>query len=243
MVGSLNNAWRDHILTPTIDRNSWPIRISISQKRARNKRPMRQGDEPFHQLHLDLMRNPFHFGLTTSTNFSAYLFIVTTPGKLTGWVGLPTESTNSILTALTTWLTNTELLGRTHSVRFIRTDAGSAFTSASFITACTTMGIKVEADAPEHQETNGICEAKWREVHNSANVILNNARLGGAFFHHAHAYVVQIVNVCPANNVTDNDGHPSTPYFYSFNRKPSLTNFRVFGCPVYFKRYEPTFRN
>ncbi|KAI2498240.1 hypothetical protein MHU86_16267 [Fragilaria crotonensis] len=26
-------------------------------------------------------------------------------------------------------------------------------------------------------------------------------------------------------------------------RKPSLINFRVFGCPAYFKRYEPTFRN
>jgi hypothetical protein len=42
------------------------------------------------------MQNPFRYGLTTSTNYSAYLFIVTTPGKLTGWIGLPTESTTSI---------------------------------------------------------------------------------------------------------------------------------------------------
>ncbi|KAI2508344.1 hypothetical protein MHU86_6018 [Fragilaria crotonensis] len=57
------------------------------------------------------MRNPFRYGLTTNTNFSAYLFIVTTPGKLTGWIGLPTESTASIITALKQWLTDTELLG------------------------------------------------------------------------------------------------------------------------------------
>ena len=243
MTGSLHNAWKDHILSPAIDTNTWPVRISISQKRARNKTPMRQGTEPFHQLHLDLMRNPFRFGLTTSTNFSAYLFIVTTPGKLTGWIGLPTESTASILAALQTWLTQTELLGRTQSVRFIRTDAGTAFTSEKFTAACTKLGIKLEAAAPEHQEMNGICEAKWREVHNTANTLLNTARLGGAFFHHAHAYAVQIINSCPAKNVTDQDGNPTTPFNYSYGRKPSLTNFRVFGCPLYFKRYEPTFRN
>ncbi|KAI2493944.1 hypothetical protein MHU86_20586 [Fragilaria crotonensis] len=72
---------------------------------------------------------------------------------------------------------------------------------------------------------NGICEAKWREVHNTANILLNNARLGGAFFHHAHAYAVQILNVCPAKNVIDQDGNPTTPYQYSFQRKPSIANF------------------
>ncbi|KAI2505925.1 Mitochondrial protein [Fragilaria crotonensis] len=227
MVGSLHQTWNDHVLTPTVDHNSWPLRISISQKRARNKTPQRQGTEPFHRLHLDLMRNPFRYGLTTNSNYSAYLFIVTTPGKLTGWIGLPTESTTSILIALKQWLTDTELLGRTQSVRFIRTDAGSAFTSTKFISECTSLGIKVEAAAPEHQEMNGICEAKWREVHNTANILLNNARLGGAFFHHAHAYAVQILNVCPAKNVIDQDGNPTTPYQYSFQRKPSIANFRL----------------
>jgi hypothetical protein len=135
MVGSLHETWNDHVLSPTIDPNTWPLQISISQKRARNKTPQRQGTEPFNRLHLDLMRNPFLYGLTTSTNYSAYLFIVTTPGKLTGWIGLPTESTTSIITALKQWLTDTELLGRTQSVRFIRTDAGSAFTQNSFLNA------------------------------------------------------------------------------------------------------------
>jgi hypothetical protein len=173
------------------------------------------------------MRNPFHFGITTATNYSAYLFIVTTPGKLTGWIGLPTESTASIITALKSWLTQTELLGRTKSVRFIRTDAGSSFTSAKFIAACNDLGIKLGAAAPEHQEMNGICEAKWREVHNTANTLLNTARLGGAFFHHAHAYAIHIVNSCPAKNVTDQNGNPTTPYQYSYGRKPSLANFCV----------------
>jgi hypothetical protein len=138
-------------------------------------------------------------------------------------------------------LTDTELLGRTRSIRFIHTDAGSAFTSTKFISECKSLGIKVEAAAPEHQEMNGICEAKWREVHNTANILLNNARLGGAFFHHAHAYAIHIINVCPAKKVMDQDGNPTAPYQYSFQCKPSIANFHVFGCPSFFKRYEPTF--
>ena len=114
------------------------------------------------------MRNPFCFGLTTATNYSAYLFAVTTPGKLTGWIGLPTENTASIITALKSWLTQTELLVQTKSIHFIRNDAGSAFTSEKFIAACNDLGIKLEAAAPEHQEMSGICEAKWRTVQTSS---------------------------------------------------------------------------
>jgi hypothetical protein len=82
------------------------------------------------------MRNPFCFVLTTATNYSAYLFIVTTPEKFTGLIGIQTESTASIIIALKSWLTQTELLGQTNSAPFIRTDARSAFTSAKFIAAC-----------------------------------------------------------------------------------------------------------
>ena len=133
------------------------------------------------------MRNPFCFGLTTVTNYSAHLFVVTTPGKLTGWIGLPTESTASIITGLKSGLTQTELLGQTNSVRFIRTNARSAFTSPKFKAACKDLVIKFEAAAPEHQRMNGICEAKWHKVHNTANFLLNTAQLGSTFFHHAHA--------------------------------------------------------
>jgi hypothetical protein len=95
------------------------------------------------------MRNPFCFGITTARNYSAYLNIVTTPWKLTGWIGLPTESTESIITALKSWLTQTELLGQTKSARFICTNAVSAFTSTKFITACNDLGSKLDAATPE----------------------------------------------------------------------------------------------
>jgi hypothetical protein len=67
--------------------------------------------------------------------------------------------------------------------------------------------------------------------------------LFSAFIHHAHAYAVHIVNVCPAKNIIDQNGNPTTPYQHSFQCKPRIANFQVFGCPSFFKRYEPTFRN
>ncbi len=162
---------------------------------------------------------------------------------MTGWIGLPTESTASIITALKPWLTQTELLGQTKSVRFICSKSGSAFTSAKFIAACNDLAIKLEAAAPEHQEMSGICEPKWCKVHNTANILLNTAQLGGAFFHYAHACAIHIVKSCPAKNVTDQVGNPTTPCQYRYVRKPSPANFCLFGCPVYFKGYEPTFPN
>ena len=90
---------------------------------------------------------------------------------------------------------------------------------------------------------NSICEVKWRKVHNTTNILPNTAQLGRVFFHHAHAYAIHIVNSCPAKNVTDQDRNTKTPYQYSYGRKPSLANFCIFGCPVYFKQYELTFCN
>ncbi|KAI2493774.1 Reverse transcriptase (RNA-dependent DNA polymerase) [Fragilaria crotonensis] len=84
-------------------------------------------------------------------------------------------------------------------------------------------------------------EAKWRSPQHCQHP--SEQCKTRRCFHHAHAYAVQILNVCPAKNVIDQDGNPTTPYQYSFQRKPSLANFRVFGCPTFFKRYEPTFRN
>jgi hypothetical protein len=63
MVGSLHQTWNDHVLSPTIDANTFPLRISISQKRAHNKTPQREGNKPFHRLYLVLMRNQFRFSL------------------------------------------------------------------------------------------------------------------------------------------------------------------------------------
>ena len=239
LTGSLHKVWHNVRLAPTTSTDNWPLRISVSHKHSRSKLPQRTATEPFHTLHLDLIHNPFRYSITESTNYEYYLFIVATPGRYCGWLGLTSNHSSTIFDALQKWLTDTSLLGRVNDVRFIRTDAGTNFMSEEFVTKCVSLGIKVESAAPRHQEMNGICEAKWRQVHNTANIMLNTARLGGAFFHHAHSYAVDVINTLPARNVVDEHGLPSTPYYVCFKRKPKITNFRTFGCPVYFKVVNP----
>ena len=36
----------------------------------------------------------------------------------------------------------------------------------------------------------------------------------------------------------DQKGFPTSPFFLATKRKPSIKNFRTFGCPAIFKRYE-----
>ena len=112
--------------------------------------------------------NPFRFVLTTNTNFSTYLFIVTAPaGKLTSLVNLPMESTSSIITTLKSWLTHTERLGCSNqSVCFMSraADAGTAFTSTLFISACMDHGM------PLHDRYCGIHLKFSRQMRKNASV-------------------------------------------------------------------------
>jgi hypothetical protein len=82
------------------------------------------GDTGFtYLLDMYLIRNPYLFGLTAATNFTANLFIVATPGKRVGWIGLVQEELSmAIIAALKSWLVDTEQLGRKHNIRFIRAD-------------------------------------------------------------------------------------------------------------------------
>jgi hypothetical protein len=56
--------WNDHTLSPALDRNTWPIGISISQEHTHRKIPLSQGSECHHQLHLDILSNLYCFKFT-----------------------------------------------------------------------------------------------------------------------------------------------------------------------------------
>ena len=45
-------------------------------------------------------------------------------------------------------------------------------------------------------------------------------------------------NIIPVKSLLDNEGNPTTPYYLATGQKPVVKHFRVFGCPVVFKRYE-----
>jgi hypothetical protein len=64
LTGSLHCAWNAHIHSPALDKNTWPSCTSISQEHAHSKISLSQGSECLHQLHLDIICNPFCFKFT-----------------------------------------------------------------------------------------------------------------------------------------------------------------------------------
>jgi hypothetical protein len=64
LTGSLHCAWNAHILSPALDKNTWPSCISISQEHADSKISLSQGSGCLHQLHHDIMSNPLRFKFT-----------------------------------------------------------------------------------------------------------------------------------------------------------------------------------
>ena len=75
-----------------------------------------------------------------------------------------------------------------------------------------------------------------------ANAMLIHARLSKKFFYYAIKYAQYTHDVIPVKDLTDKYGLPSTIYQMVNNIKPSVRQFRVFGCPSIFKRYEITRR-
>jgi hypothetical protein len=59
MTGSLHNAWNHHTLSPAINKNTWPIRISISQNMLKARHLSDKVQNPFINFTLILRETPF----------------------------------------------------------------------------------------------------------------------------------------------------------------------------------------
>ena len=71
-----------------------------------------------------------------------------------------------------------------------------------------------------------------------ANTMLLHARMNKKFFFYAVKYAQRIHDVIPIKDLIDNQGLPTTPYYLLSGSKPNVKQFRVFGCPAVFKKYE-----
>eukprot|EP00957_Ditylum_brightwellii_P175117 13332773-Ditylum_brightwellii.AAC.1 len=59
------------------------------------------------------------------------------------------------------------------------------------------------------------------------------------FFYQSFKCACEISNAFPGKNIKNEKGEPTSPFFLVFKVKPHLEKFKVFRCPVVFKRYEP----
>ena len=243
LAGTYYNIWEDFQVRPGYDSFSTSLRIAISRTRNLSRTPMNLPKNPFELLFIDVIPTPRMRALSVSTAFTASLLIVDAHSRFSMWIGLPKHDTIHIIEAIQHFITRTHSKGRTTTVQYIRTDAGSYFTSDEFARWCRHENIHLSIAAPHHQEMNSICERQWQTINQLARVLLVHARLPLEYFHFAVRYAIDIINVLPAKGVNDANGTPTCPHNLAFGVRPKIGNFRVFGCPAAIKRYTKTSSN
>ena len=77
----------------------------------------------------------------------------------------------------------------------------------------------------------------WGTILKMANTMIIHTRLSKKFFYYVVKYAQYIHDVIPIKDLNDKNSLPCTPYHIVNRRKLSVKQYRVFGCPVSFKRY------
>ncbi|KAL4291772.1 hypothetical protein GQ457_14G025100 [Hibiscus cannabinus] len=113
-------------------------------------------------------------------------------------------------------------------IKILRTDRGGEFMSKIFNLFCEENGIKRELTTPYTPEQNGVAERKNRTVVEMARSMLRARELSDQFWAEAVATFVYLLNLSPTRAVLNR-----TPYEAWYERRPSVSHLRVFGCVAY----------
>ncbi len=96
---------------------------------------------------------------------------------------------------------------------------------------CWEAGIQLSLATPKKQHQNHLAERTWQTIGGMARSLLVHVRLPDTFMYHALVYACHIFNVLPVKGLYSGD-HVTTPLELLQGVKPSISHFRVFGCPV-----------
>ena len=118
-------------------------------------------------------------------------------------------------------------LGERH-VKVVRSDNGGEYTSSGFASYCAEKGIVHQLTNPYCPEQNGIAERLNRTIMELARSMIHHAKLPIQFWAEAVNTAVYLHNRSPTTALKD-----KTPFECYFNKKPDISNLRVFGCVCY----------
>ena len=153
-------------------------------------------------------------------------------------IGLHSYEAQEITEQLTLWRGDLSKQKLPLFIR-IRADAGTYFTSDEFTLWCKENNIKLEIAGPKHQEQNAFVKRSYQTISRMAWSMLVLAHLLMKFYLPALDYACKILRVLPAKGLVDKEGKLTTPYAIMYGMKPHIARYKVFRCPVVFKKYKP----
>jgi transposase InsO family protein len=114
----------------------------------------------------------------------------------------------------------------TKKVKAIRSDNGTEFKNNVMDTFCAEKGIDHQYSAARTPQQNGVAERRNRTLIEAARTMLIDSKLPTFF------WVEAINTACYVqNHALVNKRHMKTPYEVILGHKPSVSDFRIFGCP------------
>jgi len=142
---------------------------------------------------------------------------------------LPNKSPREVLKALSHFITRSERFCSTQ-VKILRVNGGSEYKDI-VDEELKKRGIMKQVTNPETPHQNGVAERFNRSLFEAVRAILASQKCHKSLWGDAALYVTHILNKLPSTS----SGSLTTPYEMYFNKKPDLSNIRVFGCSVYSK--------
>lgn len=110
-------------------------------------------------------------------------------------------------------------------IKILRTDNGTEYCNASFLSILRKAGIQHQTTVPYTPEQNGVAERMNRTIVEKARCMLFDADLNKPFWAEAVSTAVFLINRSPTRCLKD-----ITPEEAWSGKKPNLNNLRVFGC-------------
>ncbi|MCO5588517.1 hypothetical protein L7F22_042474 [Adiantum nelumboides] len=113
-------------------------------------------------------------------------------------------------------------------VQTLRTDRGGEYMSGAFKDFLGKKGIKHQCTMPYTPQQNGVAERKNRSLMEMARCMLKAKSLPHKLWMEAVVCAAHVLNRCPTRALKT-----ITPYESWYDRKPSVSYLRVFGCLAY----------
>ena len=126
------------------------IRKTNRNMKSENSKPT----EPGLEIGMDVIHNTANVNLTPETSFQSYLFLVDFASRTPHAIGLPANSTISVIRAIKHYRAQClphDCIMELALVGSIQSDAGTQFTSTEFLEECNQEDITLMLAAPKHQ--------------------------------------------------------------------------------------------
>ena len=154
-----HNLWRDVDIIQGIDSMCTSCKIMTIPANARGSSRTSQVSKPLDEIQVDTVPNPEPMGLSADTRFNYFLIFCDRYSQIFRLCGIRDKSTEACIDGIELIISNLSLHQRkSHTIKHVRSDAGSEFRSDTFRKWCSENRIQFTSAAPKHQEQNGLVE-------------------------------------------------------------------------------------